>query len=84
MNHILLWNCRGLGSAPAHNALKRIMILEHPHMVFLSETRLKAHEMELVKHKVKINTIAIDCTGDGRRCSGGLALLWKEEWDVVV
>uniref|UniRef100_A0A803LIH2 Endonuclease/exonuclease/phosphatase domain-containing protein n=1 Tax=Chenopodium quinoa TaxID=63459 RepID=A0A803LIH2_CHEQI len=36
---------KGLGSAYAMNAFKRIVITEHPQLSFLSETRLKSFEM---------------------------------------
>ena len=85
MMYTLSWNCRGLGNAPAINALKRIVLLEHPQLVFLSETRLKAHEMEYIKQKIKLkNLLAVDCVGEGRRRRGGVALFWGEELEVSI
>ena len=83
--YTLSWNCRGLGNAPAKNVLKRIVLLEHPQLVFLSETRLKAHEMESIKQKIRRkNMLAVDCMGEGRRRRGGVALLWGEDLEVDI
>ena len=85
MMYTLSWNCRGLGNVPAINALKRIIFLEHPQLVFLSETRLKVHEMDRIKQKIKMkNVVAVDCVGEGRKRRGGVALLWGEEIDVSI
>ena len=85
MTHILSWNCRGLGSIPAGNALRRVVINERPGLVFLQETKLKHYEMDRIRMKIHFkNMIAVDCAGEGRKRSGGLALLWKDEWDVEV
>lgn len=61
-----------MGNIPAVNALKRIVILEHPQMVFLFETRLKAFEMDKIKQKLKMkNMVVVDCVGEVRSRSGG-------------
>ncbi|KAK9670069.1 hypothetical protein RND81_13G174700 [Saponaria officinalis] len=62
----LSWNCRGLGSPRAVNALKGIINVENPHFVFLSETKLK--NKERLEH----------CMGEGKRMRGGLIFLWSE------
>ena len=85
MSNILAWNCRGLGSMPAVNALRRIVIHEKPHLVFLQETKLHQAEMERVRMKLKFKgMLAVDCEGDGRRRRGGISLLWTEECNVTV
>ena len=85
MNNILSWNCRGLGSIPAVNALRLVVIHEQPQLVFLQETKLHHAEMERVRLKLKFkNMIVVDCLGDGRRRKGGLVLLWKEGWEVSI
>ncbi|XP_021726600.1 uncharacterized protein LOC110693734 [Chenopodium quinoa] len=85
MSYILSWNCRGLGRTATVNALKRIVFLERPQVMFLSETRLKAFEMEKIKQKIKFHScFVVECDGEGRKRSGGLALLWQSTIDVVV
>ena len=85
MNHILSWNCRGLGSIPAVGALRRIVINEQPQLIFLQETKLKQVEMEKIKNKLRMDgMLVVDCGGEGRGRRGGLALLWKNEWQVSV
>uniref|UniRef100_A0A803LDA8 CCHC-type domain-containing protein n=1 Tax=Chenopodium quinoa TaxID=63459 RepID=A0A803LDA8_CHEQI len=67
------------------NALKRVVFLESPQLLFLSETRLKKHELEKVKNKLKFNAaLTVECVGEGRKRSGGLALLWKNTLDVAI
>uniref|UniRef100_A0A803LVS9 Endonuclease/exonuclease/phosphatase domain-containing protein n=1 Tax=Chenopodium quinoa TaxID=63459 RepID=A0A803LVS9_CHEQI len=83
MSYILSWNCRGLGSISAVNALKRVVFLESLQLVFLSETRLKKHEAEKIKNKINFScAFVVECEGEGRKRSGGLMLLWKDGVDV--
>lgn len=74
------WNCRGLGSPRAEVALKGVINTNHPHFVFLLETNLKGREWERVKRKVNLkNFICVDCEGEGRHRSGGLAMFWSDD-----
>ena len=85
MMHILSWNCRGLGSPEAVNALRRIVVNEDPQVVFLQETKLHQHELERVKMKLKYSgLLVVGCEGQGRKHRGGLALVWKREVQVSV
>lgn len=85
MIKILSWNCRGLGSPRAINALKRVLTLENPQIIFLSETKLKAWEMEGVKNKLRnFNMVAVCCEGEGRRRRGGVAMLWSAKVDMSI
>lgn len=64
MIHTLSWNCRGLGSAHAVNAFRRIVITEHPQIVFLTETKLKSFEFDNVKRKTHFdNAFVVSCEG---------------------
>ena len=85
MMQILSWNCRGLGSPEAVNALRRIVINEDPQLVFLQETKLHQHELERVKVKLRYDgLIAVGCEGQGRKRRGGLALMWKKGVQVTL
>lgn len=85
MSYILSSNCRGLGSIPASSALRRIVINEHPQLLFLQETKLCQGEMDRVRRKLKYQfVVAVDCGGEGRGRRGGLALLWNQEWEVSI
>ncbi|KAL2926785.1 hypothetical protein RDABS01_028375, partial [Bienertia sinuspersici] len=76
---------RGLGNPRAVNALRRVMILENPDIVFVSKTRLKQVEWNHIKAKFKLtNVVAVDCRGEGRRRSGGLAILWGSNMEITV
>ena len=50
MSHVLSWNCRGLESISAVNALRRVVIHEKPQLLFLQETKLHSYEMEKLKN----------------------------------
>lgn len=66
-------------------ALKGVIRIEHPHFVFLSETKVKGKEWEDIKSMLKFrNFICVDCSEDGRQRSGGLAMLWHEEIDLTL
>lgn len=81
----LFWNVRGLGSPRAVSALRSIVQLESPIFVFLSETKMKSWELDTIRRKVKMgNCFGMDCKGDGRRRSGGLALLWRNDISIRV
>ena len=85
MMQILSWNCRGLGSPEAVNALRRIVINENPQIVFLQETKLHQHELERAAKKLKFsNCLVVGCEGQGRKRRGGLALMWKSEWCISI
>ncbi|XP_057248295.1 uncharacterized protein LOC130590250 [Beta vulgaris subsp. vulgaris] len=85
MSNVLSWNCRGLGSIPAVNALRRVVINEKPQLVFLQETKLHSYEMERVKKRLNFRGMfVVDCVGDGRRRKGGVCLLWREDWDITI
>lgn len=85
MKYTLSWNCGGLGSIPAVNVSRRIVINEQPSLVFLQETRLKQVEMENIRKKLHFkNMMVVNCEGEGRRRKGGLCLLWKEDWEVII
>uniref|UniRef100_A0A803LSW9 Endonuclease/exonuclease/phosphatase domain-containing protein n=1 Tax=Chenopodium quinoa TaxID=63459 RepID=A0A803LSW9_CHEQI len=69
----------------AMNAFKRIVITEHPQLIFLSETRLKSFDMERVKVKLGFeNFFVVSCEGEGRKRRGGLAILWRPVFDITI
>ena len=76
---ILAWNCRGMGSAPAVRALTDEVRRSDPMMVFLAETKANQNRIKGLQRKIGL-TQGISVKSDGR--SGGLALLWKEGFDV--
>lgn len=85
MSSILAWNWHGSGSMPAVNALRRIVLHEKPHLVFLQETKLHQAKMERVRMKLKFKSmLAVDCEGNGIQHRGGVGLLWTEECDVTI
>ena len=78
---IISWNVRGLGNPRAFLALKKILLMHGPQLVFLCETKLSTMQMNVTGKKLKFdNCFAVSCSGRG----GGLALLWNEETCVQI
>ncbi|XWS16503.1 hypothetical protein CRYUN_Cryun34aG0093900 [Craigia yunnanensis] len=72
----LSWNCQGIGSTLAVDALKEHKKNYDPNIIFLMETRNRKEAMEKVRKKVKFeNSYYIDLDG----MSGGLALCLNKE-----
>lgn len=82
---LLSWNCRGLGSPCAAQALLRLIRLENPTMIFLMETRLKDKEVHVIKFKTCFNNyVVVYCVGSGRDRAAGLTLLWNDNLQVSI
>lgn len=80
---LLAWNCRGLGNPRIVRALKKLLKDKDPHLVFLSETRRKDHEMNVWRNLHGLaNLITVSCHGEGKDRAGGLAFFWKEGVEV--
>ena len=75
----IAWNCRGLGNPRAIRALKELIQMKDPKLIFFMETKVKESRMMKLKYSLGFkNCVAVDCTGK----SGGLAMLWTD--DVLV
>ncbi|GMI85581.1 hypothetical protein HRI_002227400 [Hibiscus trionum] len=70
------WNIRGLGSFEKKSAVKRLLSLTKPRVLFLQETKMKEIDdkaiRSLVGHRAKFNSIYSAANGS----SGGLITLW--------
>ena len=76
---ILAWNCRGMGSTLAVRALTDKVKGSDSMLVFLAETKANQKRIKGLQRKLSL-TQGISVKSDGR--SGGLAMLWKEGFDV--
>lgn len=77
----LCWNCRGLGNPRTVCALIHLIKEKSQSLVFLSETKLLSSQMEGFKRKLGFKYgIFVDRIG----LAGGLALLWREDIDVIL
>ena len=76
---ILVWNCRGIGSALAIRNLADKVRSKDPLLVFLTETKIGESKMKGVRNKLEY-TQGISVPSDGQ--SGGLAMMWKEDSDI--
>ncbi|XP_060961854.1 uncharacterized protein LOC133032051 [Cannabis sativa] len=78
---LLCWNARGLRNPGALTALRTIVRKFSPSLVFLSETKLYGGWAEGVRRHVNFpNSFHVDCVGK----SGGLLLMWNDDWEVSV
>ncbi|XP_021761357.1 uncharacterized protein LOC110726197 [Chenopodium quinoa] len=78
---VLSINCRGLGNTSAVSNLRNLIRKEAPSLVFLMETKLSSGEMSKIKAKFPgYEGLAVDSCGR----SGGVALLWLKELEVVL
>ena len=79
--NIISWNCRGLGNLRAVLALHNLVKSQGPKILFLMETKLDVHEMELIRIKLQFKYCFI-VPSLGR--SGGLALLWMDDVQLTI
>ncbi|XP_057250759.1 uncharacterized protein LOC130591452 [Beta vulgaris subsp. vulgaris] len=78
---ILSLNCRGLGNPSAVGNLRDLLRREAPSLVFLSETKLSSGEfVRIISRLGDFYGLSVDSRGR----SGGLALLWKKDINVVL
>ncbi|KAK2655391.1 hypothetical protein Ddye_008443 [Dipteronia dyeriana] len=76
---IVSWNVWGLGNPRTFMALRKVLKKHSPSLVFLSETKLRGRKVISLKRQLGFEgCFQVDCVGR----SGGLLLLWKEEWVV--
>ncbi|GMI75496.1 hypothetical protein like AT4G29090 [Hibiscus trionum] len=78
---LISWNVRGLGKPRAVNRLRNSLRGNHPHILFLMETKLDRRRMEKVRCSCGF-VFGIDVDAVGSR--GGLSLGWKHDIDVTL
>ena len=78
---LLSWNCRGLGNPQTVNALKKVIRLEDPNLVFLMETKSNEEWVKIVRNQCGFKDSFI-VPSDGLK--GWLALFWKSDIKVDV
>ncbi|GMI95558.1 hypothetical protein HRI_003225100 [Hibiscus trionum] len=72
---IILWNIRGLGKAKKARAVRRLMTLKKPLMLFLQETKLSYFNLSILrKIGCKNNFDSLVSTSSGSSC--GLITIW--------
>ena len=76
---ILAWNYRGMGLASAVRALTYEVKGCNPMLVFLAKTKATQNRIKALQRNLGLIQ-GISVKSDGR--SGGLAMLWKEGFDV--
>lgn len=85
--NILAWNCGGLGKPLAVRALRKLIKVHCPNMVFLSETKLCESDLNL-KSKLCIDILPNYHLVNFEKCngkrSGGLAMLWNTDVNLFI
>lgn len=79
----VVWNYQGLGNTLIIRALKKMMQVKVPIIVFLIETRLKSREVEIMKSELGLlNDLSNVCDSISNGRKGGLCLFWSDRWNV--
>ncbi|KAK6160648.1 hypothetical protein DH2020_004029 [Rehmannia glutinosa] len=77
----IVWNARGLGNQRAFRELKRLIVEKDPHLLFLSETRMREYNCRRWKEWLNfMGMFVVNCEGK----KGGLMLLWKNTIEVTI
>ncbi|KAM2227525.1 hypothetical protein ACFXTI_014320 [Malus domestica] len=77
----LAWNCRGSGQASTVDALRDLIRINKPSIVFLSETKARSNGIETLRRSMGYqHGFFVEAIGQ----SGGLCLWWKEALEVQI
>ena len=77
----LSWNCRELGNPQTVDELVTLVGKKDPNVVFLMETKSNVEAIEKVRKKIQFaHKFVVPRPNQG----GGLALLWKEYFQLDV
>jgi exonuclease III len=78
---VLSWNCRGLGNPGTVRDLHRMVKEKGPDLVFLMETKMQNKKCDFIRIKLGFDYMfGVDSVGR----SGGLLLLWKNDYNVAI
>ncbi|CAM8908582.1 unnamed protein product [Rhodiola kirilowii] len=79
--NLLSWNCRGVGGPQAVRSLSDVVKTHRPSLLGLIETKKEDADWSWLKYKLGFSG-CFTVGSNGR--SGGLALLWSDEVDVLL
>ena len=78
---LVRWNVRGLGNPRTRLAMKKILQLHRPQLLFFCETKLLSRQANEECRRLNLdNCFAVSRTG----MSGGLAMMWNSEITVNI
>ena len=78
---ILAWNCQGAGSIETVRFLRELRRKHYPDFIFLMETKQKSDYMLGLKKQLGYDHLF---TVEPEGLSGGLAVMWKDSYQVAV
>jgi exonuclease III len=84
---LLSWNCRGLGKPSAVRALKKLLKVTCPDVVFLVETKLSESDTKakyILSCGPLTNVFMVNCNISNGNRSGGLALIWNNSVTINI
>jgi hypothetical protein len=76
----LSWNCKGLTNISTIRSLRAIIRLNHPDVIFLSETKTAANDATSILLQLGFNHLVQDPPSSSR---GGLLLAWKDDVNLT-
>ncbi|XP_071940051.1 uncharacterized protein [Coffea arabica] len=76
----LVWNCQGVGSPLTVSHLREVNNLLSPNLIFLSETKNRKPVVDRIARGLRFDNSAVV---EAMHKAGGMALLWKEDTQVV-
>nr|XP_027088506.1 uncharacterized protein LOC113709853 [Coffea arabica] len=76
----LVWNCQGVGSPLTVPHLREMNNLLSPNLIFLSETKNRKPVVDRIARSLRFDNSAVV---EAMHKAGGMALLWKEDTQVV-
>ena len=78
---ILSWNVRGLRKSRTHLAIRKVLYLHQPQILFYCETKMMVRHVNLIYRSFNFaNCFAVDRNGLG----GGLTMLWGADINVNI
>ena len=78
---IICWNVRGLENPRTCLAVKKILHMHKPQLIFLCETKLKSGQVKKVCNQLAIENIFVV---DSEEKIGGLAMMWNTYMAVQI
>ena len=76
----LVWNCQEVGSPLTVPHLREVNNLLSPNLIFLSETKNRKPVVDMIARGLRFDNRAVV---EAMHKAGGMALLWKEDTQVV-
>jgi len=84
---LLSWSCWGLGNPCAVRALRQLIKVHCPDIVFLMETKLSEIDKNVpfkLCSDILPNYLLVNCSRNKGKRYGGLAMIWKDDVKLTI